>query len=342
MKRTLRLAAFAIVVALVCVPATPSYAQVRAVKAHVDVRILGTSRAEATGSPFGSNGGDLAVGQTGTFGVYGDFEGGCGAGGWPIGVGSEGHAWRVEARLVSVQADTVEVAIAWGRYRPVTGSEKPDAGDSRVVRLKTNQRHVLDLVQSDKPGSHTANLLVEIEARQIEDPAYANASIGYDLWLVYEDRAGVRTTRRTPLTGGQGELKPFTFRSLGFALDGKVVTADSKPSIQLSVEGAILGRLRPDGAIELVVDGMLRLGCGDDGWVGGGGGQKKYVARDGETVSVELPFGWGHCGAITGAAIPPNARPGVSASGAGGIRITKQEFFHGDRLSLLVTARRTK
>jgi hypothetical protein len=224
----------------------------------------------------------------------------------------------------------------------VTGSEKPDAGDSRVVRLKTNQRHVLDLVQSDKPGSHTANLLVEIEARQIEDPAYANASIGYDLWLVYEDRAGARTTRRTPLTGGQGEWKPFTFRSMGFALDGKVVTADSKPAIQLSVEGAILGRLRPDGAIELVVDGMLRLGCGDDGWVGGGGGQKRYVARDGETVSVELPFGWGHCGAITGAAIPPNARPGVSASGAGGIRITKQEFFQGDKLALIVTARRTR
>jgi hypothetical protein len=342
MKLTRHLRLLALVLTLGGGASTTSYAQERPVKAHVDVRLLTTNRTGATGSVSSLAGSDLAVGQTGTIGVYANFFGSRSAGGWPIGVGGDGYAWKVEARLISVQVDTVEVAINWGRYRPLTGIEARETGDYRVISLRTNERHVLDLVQSDKPDSPGANLVLQIEARQVEDPAYANVSIGYDLWLVYEDRAGARTTRRTPLTGGQGESRPFAFRPLGFALDGNVVTADSKAPINLSVEGALLGRLRPDGAFELVVDGMLRLGCGDESSVGGGGGQKRYVAGDGETVSVELPFGSGHWGAVTGATIPPNARPGVSALGQGGIRVTKQEFFQGDRLSLLATARRTK
>jgi hypothetical protein len=325
--------------ALVCISGAPVFAQQTAAKAHIRVSLLTTYRAEATRS-MSSTGSDLAVGQSGTIGVYGDFSGSRGAGGWPIGVGDDGFAWRVEARLVSVQFDNVEVAISWGRYRPVTGREAAEVGDTRVINLKSNERHVLDLVQSEKPESPIFNLVVQVEARQTEDPAFANVSIGYDLWLVYEDSAGTRTTRRAQPVGGQGEMTQFAFRPFGFALDGKAVPADGNAPITVAVDGAVLGRIRSDGAIELAVDGRLGLGCGPGG-LGGSGGRRTYVAHDGETVSVEFPWAYGWCGWDTSATVPASARPGVSRTKTG-IRVTSREFFKGDKLSLLVTARRAK
>jgi hypothetical protein len=318
--------------------ATTGLAQERAAKAHVDVRVAGTIRSEATGVPSATAGGDLAIGDAGTYSVHGDFAGATGAGGWPAATSDTSFAWRVEARLLSVKTDLIEVSLTWGRYRRGAGSDAPEAGDGRVVSLKAGQKHVLDLVQSDAPRSRVANLIVEVEAKQVEDLAYAGMAIGYDLWLVHENRAGQKTTRRVQTVGAQGEKVGFPFPRLGFELDGTVVPRSSNPPLTVAVDGTILGRMRPDGAIDLVVDSRLWTGCRDGG-LGGGGGRKEFVARDGETVAVDLPFGSGYCGTITGEAVPPNVRPGVSPFG-NGLRVSNREFFEGDRLSLLVTARR--
>jgi hypothetical protein len=142
------------------------------------------------------------------------------------------------------------------------------------------------------------------------------------------------------VAGLQDATMAFAFPRWGFLLDGKVVPGESNSPLTSSVGGTVLGRLRPDGAFEVVVDGSLRLGCRNGG-IGGGGGTKSYVAQDGETVEVELPFGSGYCGIITGETIPPNVRPGVGAFGAG-LRVSNREFFEGDRLLLLVAARRQR
>ena len=328
----------ALVLALAGLMCATGYAQERTAKASVGLKILSTHRAGATGTSSGGTGGELQVGQAGTFGIYGDFAGALGAGGWPVKGTDTSHAWRVEARLVSIQADAVELAVEWSRHAHAAARSVPEAGDRRVLRLKADQRHLLDLVQSDAADSQVANLVVELTAKQVEDPARAGVSLAYDLWLVHESRAGEKTTRRFQVAGSQGATMAFAFPRWGILLDGKVLPGESDPPLTLSVAGTVLGRVRPDGALEVVVDAALQLGCRGGG-IGGGGGTKSYVAQDGETVEVELPFGSGYCGTITGEAIPPNVRPGVSASGAG-LRVSNREFFEGDRLSLLVMARR--
>ena len=331
---------FPLVIALAGLMSAPGYAQERPGKASFGLRILSTHRNGATGTSSGGTGGPLDVGQSGTYGVHGDFRGALGAGGWPVAATDTSYAWRVEARLLSIQADTVELAIDWHRRAPAAAQDAQEAGDRRVFKLKGDERHVLDLVQSDESASPIANLVVEVTARRIEDPAYAGVAIAYDLWLVHQSRAGEKTTSRVQVAGLQGATMVFAFPRWGILLDGKVVPGESNSPLTLSVGGTVLGRLRPDGAFEVVVDGSLRLGCRNGG-IGGGGGTKSYVAQDGETVEVELPFGSGYCGTITGETIPPNVRPGVSAFGAG-LRVSNREFFEGDRLSLLVAARRQR
>jgi len=331
---------FALVIALAGPMCAIGYAQERAGKASVGVRILGTHRAGATGVSSGGTGGELEVGQAGTYGVYGDFSGALGAGGWPVRGTDTAHAWRVEARLLSLRADSVELAVEWSRLASAAEQSVPEVGDRRVFRLKADERHLLDLVQSDDPASAVANLVVELTAKQVEDPAYAGVSLAYDLWLVHQSRAGEKTTKRVQVAGSQGAMMVFAFPKWGFRLDGTVVPGEGDPPLTLSVGGTVLGRLRPGGGIEVVLDGSLQLGCRSGG-IGGGSGTKSYVARDGETVEVELPFGSGYCGTITGESIPPNVRPGVSVFGAG-LRVSNREFFEGDRLSLLVAARRQR
>ena len=338
MGRIYTAAVFPLVIALAGLTPAPGYAQERAEKASVGVRILATYRDGATGTAVGATGGELEVGQAGTYGVHGDFRGARGAGGWPVANTGALYAWRVEARLFSIEADTVVLAVNWSRHARAAAQDAPEAGDRRVVRLKAAERHVLDLVQSDAADSPIANLMVEVSAKRVEDPAYAGVSIAYDLWLVHRSRTGQKTTGRVQAAGAQGATVAYSFPRWGFGLDGTVVSGETDPPLILSVGGTVLGRLRHDGAVDIVVGGSLQVGCRNGG-VGGGGGTKSYVAQDGETVEVELPFGSGYCGTITGETMPPNVRPGVTASGTG-LRVSIREFFEGDRLSLLVTARR--
>ncbi|MDO8836384.1 MAG: hypothetical protein Q7V01_12360 [Vicinamibacterales bacterium] len=308
-------------------------------RARVDVSIIGTQRTGATGPPSATAGDNLAVRQTETFGLYAR-DGSLGAGPWPdLRQSSEGSAWRVTVRLVSLQVDTVELAITWGRHRASAGSWSPEAGDSRTVSLRAGERHVLDLVQIDTPTSSLANVLVELEVRRVEDPAYADLSIGYDLWLVHEGRGGRRTTRRVQLNDGQGATLPFAFEPVGFGLDGRVRARVDGASLALSVDGQAMGRLRPDGAFDVAITSWLWLRCGKGGR-GGRGGTKTFTARDGEAVGVELPVGTGYCG-IPDVPLPPDARNGVTAEGAS-LRISNEAFFEGERLSLLVTVGRVR
>ena len=340
MNWTRPIQALVLVATVASMTSTTGYAQEHRPKAHVEVRLLSTARAGATGSASASTGRTLAVGQTGTIGVAGDFSGGSGTGGWPIG-GTGDVAWRVDARIVAVEIDTVEVAIKWGRYRPGVGHEEREVGDDRVVRLMTGQRHVLDLVHASASSSPLANLVVEIEARQVEDPAYVGAPIGYDIWFVHESRTGQKTTRRAQIVGSQADWKAFEFRPLGFSLDGAPLPAEASAPVGAYLEGELLGRLRPDGSVGLAIRNRFGIECATGGTNGrsGGRGEKELVAGDGETVSLELPVSIGWCTVSAPSSTPSNARRGVTAV-KGGLRVTASEFFSGERFSLLVTARR--
>ena len=303
----------------------------QAVRADVLVHIYATSRTGPTGRPHASAGGSLIVGESAVIGVSADFDGAIGAGGWPIG-GSGEYAWRIESRLLSVDFEKVEIAVTWKRRAPGTRSVESGYGDTRTITLGANERHVLDLVHADSPGPR-ANIVVEIEGRRASGPE-AHGLYLYDLWLVHEGRSGTKTTQHQSYGAFGGGKMNFAFKPLGFTLDGELPKNSVGAPLAVSVNGSLVFRPRSDGTIEVSLDTEAWLACGRGR--SGGGGAMEYVARDGETISVEVPTSIGWCTIEEADGVPPRARPGVTVVGGGAVRVSSREFFDGDRLSLLV------
>ena len=303
--------------------------------ANVSVRIIGTSRSGRSGAAESAARHTLTIGQTAIVGVYGDFDGAIGSGGWPAG-GSDSYAWRVEARLLAVSFETVELSVTWSRREPCRRGQGPGFGDTRVLKLSGDQRHVLDLVQPESPASTLANLFVEVEAARAADDDEP-VRLEYDFWLVHQSRAGRQTTAHRSYGGYQGEKRSADFTPLGFAFDGGVVADGSDAPLSVSVKARLIARLRPDGRMEVTLGTDAWLECGAAR--SGGSGVKDFVARDGETVRVEVPASFGGCTVSREHALPTGARPGLTGT-AEGLHVSSRDFFDGDQFSLLVRVRR--
>lgn len=303
------------------------------VKADVSVRISGTGRTGRSGIAESAVAQTIAVGQTAIIGVAGDFDGAMASGGWPIG-SPDSIAWRVEARILAVSFETIHLSVTWRRYEPGARSGGAGPGDTRVLKLGAGQRHVLDLAQSDSPTSDLANVFVEIAAARAEEDG-DRALLEYDFWLVHESRAGRKTTSHQSY--GNYDFAKAAFNPLTFGLDGSIVPDGSNGPIAVAVSAQLTGRLRPDGNVEVTLGTEAWLQCGQGR--SGGAGVKEFVAKAGETVSIELPGSLGSCTVAGTSVVPADARPGVAAT-LDGLRVASREFFDGDRFSLLVRVRR--
>jgi hypothetical protein len=308
-------------------------ADAAAAKANVLVRITGTSRTGRSGVAESAAAQTVEVGQTAIIGVAGDFGGAMASGGWPVG-DADSRAWRVEARLLGISFESVDLSVTWRRYEPAGRSDGAGPGDTRVLRLSAGQRHVLDFAPSDSPTSELANVFVEISAARVAD-ARDVVLMEYDFWLVHESRSGKKTTSHQSY--GSYDFAKAAFNPLKFGLDGGVVPDGMDAPVAVSVTATLTGRLRPDGNVEVTLATEAWLQCGDGR--SGGAGVKEFVANDGETVSVELPESFGYCTVPGTVVVPPGARPGVTAS-RDGLRISSRDFFDGDQFSLLVRVRR--
>lgn len=201
------------------------------------VKALGTSRTGATPSGSASGIRRLTIGKTALFGVSEmDFEV-LGSSGWPIQEWvptvleerpdrsrqyARQHAWRVEVKLLSVQIDEVQCELNWGRYDRGRSLTEPVAGNVSTLRLRQGQRHTVDLMHASSPSSSLENIVIELELDAVTDPAHGDLSFACDLWLVHEDAAGRKTTRRVDVRAGQGKEEAFAFQPIGFTLDGAV------------------------------------------------------------------------------------------------------------------------
>ena len=310
-----------------------SAADAAPVKASVSVRISGTGRSGRSGVAESVAAQMIAVGQTAVIGVAADFDGAMSSGDWPIG-SPDSIAWRVEARLLAVSFETVQLSVTWRRYKPGARSGGAGPGDTRVLKLGAGQRHVLDLAQSDSSTSDLANVFVEIVAARAEEDR-ERLLLDYDFWLVHESRSGKKTTAHQSY--GNWDFAKAAFNPITFGLDGSIVPDGSNGPIAVAVSAQLTGRLRPDGNVEVTLGTEAWLQCGQGR--SGGAGVKEFVAKEGETVSIELPASLGSCTLAGTSVVPPDARPGVAAT-RDGLRVASREFFDGDRFSLLVRVRR--
>jgi hypothetical protein len=148
---------------------------------------------------------------------------------------------------------------------------------------------LLDFVPAFEASSGCwRNLTLELSASIPEDPAFKDRRIGYDLWLVSEDR-GRRLTRRLQLIGRQGEKVAFDYGILRSRLPVSPPPGKEAYVMETTVTGSVRSRVQPDGSIELLLAAHRGAHPSDGGWFRGAHGEKKVRAVPGETLRLELP-----------------------------------------------------
>lgn len=202
-------------------------------------------------------------------------------------------AWHVEARLVEIGQGEATVDLRWTRRVNRSDIVPRDSytSEKRLV-LRHGDSRILDLVRTTRQPTPECDSFGFTYELQFEGPRdLSNAAIAYDLWLVHQDADGELVTDRYQVTARQGEQVGYFFRPIRYSADGR--RAADAPAVVMNVRGAIRGRMRTDGNIDLTVDGSRGfMNAGSTAWVGGQG-RTLLTVKPGETVEVvnELPVG---------------------------------------------------
>ncbi len=276
--------------------ATPSQSGDRLVS--VTVAMVATTTDGGTGAGSASAGGAaLHLGEVQTAGVFTGapgspdlcaYHGAVGSSSGPSESGAR-HFWQVAARPVAVNGERITLDVDWKRFDTVPGgTPEQHAGDRRTITVVDGGQHVLDFVSAPPETSRCVNALVRIEAGIAVDPALANTTLGYDMWLVDEDGAGHQVTRHMEIGGMHGKPLDFRFLPIGLSANGSPLPDDRRPDISVEVSGTLKGRLLADGSVEVVVTPYRGVRSNRTG-----GGtryrEQTLVARPGETIRMDIP-----------------------------------------------------
>ena len=259
--------------------------------------------------------------------------------GWPPALKFD-YVWKVDVKPVSIAADGITFEIDWKRSETKDGTMQPTVGDHRTVTLRQGEKHLLDFAACSPPDGPRANIFLDVQASLAEDPAFANAAFDYDLWLTHQTSDGTKITRHAVAVGRQGERVDFAFTPIPLPLDAGS-PAEAPSPYHMDVSGAITGRLKADGTIEICLESRRKqpLGSGASGY---GTGVKVIVVRPDETTSVALPAFTGPSSFRSQPATKlTSPRRGVTVS-ADTVRVDAGTYFEGATTSILVTVKRQR
>jgi hypothetical protein len=314
-------------------------------KVAVTLEAVATSRTGATDKPRATVTRTVAVGDRVPAGfVAGGADGSdlCELMSLPGSSGGGGRfRWQVDATVVSADASTVTLALAWQRSAGEAAGVNRDASiaDQRTVRLRADDVHVLDLVQADAGSpSSCASVLIRVRAARAEPPMVARRWVTYDLWLTYEDAGGEQTAGYLRLGGAEDAPVTAEFVPLRWGLNGARTGAAAQAAVSVAVRGTARGRCRADGIVDLALDTVRVVAIGEARLTGSG--RKEFAESPGDTVAVEIPNPAASLTAqwTTVAHGPQPWAPGVQGS-ADAVTVDFGEFFRSSRLRVLVSGR---
>lgn len=247
------------------------------------------------------------------------------------------HLFWAEFRPEPAEFGKVRFQLRWERWlTEASGRSTKVGGDFRTIEMFEGQVHVLDFVavEPDAESYCARSVLVQVQAGVVESPALESARLRYDLWLRHTDAGGRATTRRAQVSGNQGDEVDFEFEPMRFPTDARVPDDGDRVEATVRAGGAVRGRVRPDGTIELRLGATRWTSAGAEGAVVRGGigdpGVRVFSVRSGETVSVPFP--------------PAHGRHGVSPKSDRGefvwIDAGRVYAGHTDELILTVTRER--
>jgi hypothetical protein len=252
------------------------------------------------------------------------------------------YSWKLDVKPLSIAIDAITFEIQWQRSELRDGAMQPTAGDRRTITLRQGQKHLLDFYRCTPVDAPNANVFLDVEAVPVEDSAFADAALEYDLWLVHQTASGEKLTRHAIVAGRQGELVKFNFAPIPLRLETGA-PLDAPSPYRLIAAGDVTGRVKSDGNIEIAFSPKREqrsVGSTVPGL--SGTGTKVFTVKPDETTSVALPSGTGFSSFRSDlSASLVNPAPGVSVKGDH-VQVTLKPFFEGTTTSILLTVRRIR
>jgi hypothetical protein len=189
--------------------------------------------------------------------------------------------WRFEAAPVSDDGEEATFDVKLERRVPRPGRLLESTySETRRLTMRDGSRGILDFVRA-VPGApgvcETFAIVVELGFRSMKADV-EQAGLGFDLWLV-DRMSSSASLGRTRVEATQGQELTYGFAPV--ALNG------ASGEVRVFVSGAVKGRARRDGLIDLVIDTTHTVST--TGGNTSGGGRKRIAVRPGETIEFELP-----------------------------------------------------
>jgi hypothetical protein len=199
--------------------------------------------------------------------------------------------WTASVEVLAVSTDSIVLSSSWERW-----TAGPDGKPQRIggepatkLTLREGDRVLLDYADRAPSGSPLCmrNFSLELTAGVAEDPTLVDRQLRYDIWLVHAGPGGEKSTHHVGIAAAQGQKIPFRFDN------AKIRPQGAAPGewLWLGVEGAVRGRVRGDGTVDLSIEGFRRLAYGSAEEPEGGtaqGTDKILNVQPGEAVRIEL------------------------------------------------------
>jgi len=204
------------------------------------------------------------------------------------------HAWTIDAtRLPNSGPSGHRFDIAWEHIATANeGATSQRTGDRRVVALTEGERYVLDWIAAPSKVSGCAeSAIIEVMAEPNELPEFRARALVYDIWYVHTLPDGTELSERVDTTAFNGEQVDFRMPVVRPRLQN-LPFADDGLEVAMRAVGSLRGRLRTDGAVDLMIDAevlrsLVEIGAPMTGFVGGGGGHA-FRVEPGQTLRLEL------------------------------------------------------
>jgi len=299
----------------------------------------------------GSATSELAVGETrGLFAAAGQLEGDgirCGSmtggprGTFPSFLEGDGYEWRVEVSLEDRDADSAALRVAWTRGRAVAGHLE-ETRLTQELELRLGARRLLEVVPfeppNDDPTCQQESYQLGLALSPAPHPAMIGRQLVYELWLA-RTRDGVREgATTTSFLADQAEEATFVLPSLGQG------GTDLGLRIETQVRGTIRAWSTSPDTLALWIAPTLHHRVGPPEGpprVSGssGRGSRRYDARLGETVELEIPPGSARVTVqAEGLDLPTPLPDGIERDGQL-LRVDLTRLLDDERYSLLVRVR---
>jgi hypothetical protein len=243
--------------------------------------------------------------------------------------------WRLQARLLSTAVGQAKFELDWRRTESREGVPDSVEGGRRTITLRQGERHLLDYSPCPADSPY-ANLIVEVTAAPLEEPAGADLSFSSEVWLVHTSADGRKTTQKAVVVGRQSEKASFRFEPVPLPLEAGAANSPMK----MEVFGYLTARAESNGTIQVALETSRKFRDPSGSGVTDVG-LKALTLKPDETVEIVLPSAGGTSQWRSSTSLPKNPVPGVSVSG-GLVGVDQRQFLAGSATSVFVTVHRTK